>query len=487
MHQLPSRCPTSVSRLDLLHAIVVHHSVAIDAYHENTPDKSGYGGHFYSDKAPGTVALAFPAFVAGAAALHAAGETLDSEDGWLISSWIACMGSIGLVTAVGASLMFLWLINYVPPRHALITTLALFLGAAPLPYSTMMFSHALVVGLLAIAIWAIDYPALFPASFGSALERTKPTKAANPVSRSRVIVAGFCCGLALASEYTVGLVVVGLFAWYVSQFPLKYGAPASVASNAEPLSNQSCLRSPLAPETRRVMLRRLCRRAVTFSLAAIPPLLLIPLYSWLCFKKPLTLPYSLNVSFPEMKKGLYAIGWPDAEIAFNLLFTPTRGLFFWTPFLVMAGIGHWRLIRTDAGKFWLMYGVPLLQILVISGRSWDWPAGPTLGPRYLAPVLPLLALPCAFGVSRFPVVGTFVAAYSILITTVATLTNACPNASYYNPLTELHIPLLLQGALTPNLGLVIGVSPYLSIAIFYSLLIVAIACLWHGVAARIDC
>ena len=38
-------------------------------------------------------------------------------------------------------------------RDALVTTLAVFLGAAALPYATMMFSHSLVVGLMAIAIW----------------------------------------------------------------------------------------------------------------------------------------------------------------------------------------------------------------------------------------------------------------------------------------------------------------------------------------------
>lgn len=38
---------------------------------------------------------------------------------------------------------------------ALITTLAVFLGAAPFPYATMLFSHGMVVGLLAIALWAI--------------------------------------------------------------------------------------------------------------------------------------------------------------------------------------------------------------------------------------------------------------------------------------------------------------------------------------------
>src|SRR4026208_2023995 len=48
------------SRLDLLHAIFVHKTLKIDAYHENTGDKSIHNGHYYSDKAPGIVVLALP-------------------------------------------------------------------------------------------------------------------------------------------------------------------------------------------------------------------------------------------------------------------------------------------------------------------------------------------------------------------------------------------------------------------------------------------
>jgi MFS family permease len=485
MHQVPSRCPTPLSRLDLLHSLL-HGTVKIDAFHVNTPDKSEFKGHFYSDKAPGTVALIFPAFAAGALALKAAGDSMDSERGWLLSSWIACVGSLGILTALGAAFLFAWLTNYVSRKHALLTTLALFLGAAPLPYATMMFSHSFVVALLVIAIWALDQGAGFglrSRRSGGVLRveaqvRTVKSKMQFSSialrhsyfpfrSSTRLLLAGFACGLALASEYTAGLIVVGLFLWSMAMARFHSGARMPPSAGSYLSAVISRLRS------------RLCRM-LPFCLAALPPLLLIPLYSWLCFRNVFILPYSLNVSFPEMKHGLYAIKWPDAEIAFNLLFTPSRGLFFWTPFLVIAGIGYWHLIQVDRRKFWLMYGVPLLQIIVISGRSWDWPAGPSLGPRYLAPILPLLALPCALGLQRFPRLGAFLGAYSIIITTLATLTNASPPSGYYDdPLLELNFPLLLNGDLTPNLGLMLGLSPWLSVTVFYGLLIAATAWLWR--------
>jgi len=39
-----------LSRLDLLHALVVQHTFNIDAYQTNTVDKATSDGHFYCDK-----------------------------------------------------------------------------------------------------------------------------------------------------------------------------------------------------------------------------------------------------------------------------------------------------------------------------------------------------------------------------------------------------------------------------------------------------
>jgi len=155
-HQPVDKNASAVSRLALLRALVEKGSVCIDEYAESTGAKSAWGGHYYSDKAPGTVVLAFPAFAASAIVLEWLGVELDSDTGWLVSSWAACAGSIAVIAALGGALCFVWLSRYVPRRWALVTVLGIWLGAAPLPYSTMMFSHGLVVGLLAIGLWAIE-------------------------------------------------------------------------------------------------------------------------------------------------------------------------------------------------------------------------------------------------------------------------------------------------------------------------------------------
>src|SRR5689334_24289818 len=50
------------SRFDLTRAIVERHTIAIDAYADDTGDKAERGGHWYTDKAPGLSLLAVPAY-----------------------------------------------------------------------------------------------------------------------------------------------------------------------------------------------------------------------------------------------------------------------------------------------------------------------------------------------------------------------------------------------------------------------------------------
>lgn len=250
-HQAPAKCFTALSRLDLLHALA-HGRVTIDAYHANTPDKAERKGHFYSDKAPGTVALAVPSFALGIGVLRLGGWALDSDAGWLFSSWIACVGSIGIIACFGAALVYGWLSEWTAPRHALLTTLAVFLGAAPLPYSTMMFSHALTVGLESIAVWAMTRAGK-RASIG---DRGTGVHGWQWVVQNRwELLAGFAFAWALASEYTAGIVVAGFFVWLVLD---------AIRS-----------RGPV------------WQRVIAFCAAAVPPLLLIPVYSFLCFPEPI--------------------------------------------------------------------------------------------------------------------------------------------------------------------------------------------------------
>jgi len=437
INQGPDRSPTAISRLDLMHAIVNECSLNIDSCHDNTGDKAYHGGHYYSDKAPGTAALALPAFYAGALMLKALDVPLDSDAGWLFTSWVACAGSLAVVAALGAVAMFSWLGRRVPPRIALLITAGLFLGAAPLPYATMMFSHSLAVGFIAIALWALDRSTA-RSDFGS---MASPKYMSWMKHYRYELLAGFALGWTLASEYTAGLIIVGMTA---------------------------------------VLLWGQKWRLWPVVLGALPPLSLIPAYSWACLGTPFELPYSYQASYPEMQEGLYAIKWPDAETACNLLFSPERGLFFWSPFLLLAVAGYFYVFKHNLRWLLLFYCLPVVQIMVISGRVWDWPAGDSFGPRYLAPMLPLLALPCALGLIRFPRVGALLVVGSIGLTVLATATDACPSYSIGNPLTQLHFPLFLKGQFSYSLGEhVLGLPPYVSFGVYVAMVGGGLWWLWR--------
>lgn len=108
-HQRFFEAPTPVSRLDLLRAVVLHGEVHIDRYHTNTLDKAVWGGHFYSDKAPGTVVLALPGFAIAAAVVSLLGLHVDAGPGALVCSWVASASSNGLLAAAGGVALWLWL------------------------------------------------------------------------------------------------------------------------------------------------------------------------------------------------------------------------------------------------------------------------------------------------------------------------------------------------------------------------------------------
>ncbi|MEO7274734.1 MAG: hypothetical protein ABIX28_23520, partial [Vicinamibacterales bacterium] len=73
----------------------------------------------------------------------------------------------------------------------------------------------------------------------------------------------------------------------------------------------------------------------------------------------------------------------------GLLFSPTRGLFVFSPFLLFLGLAwrHFPRDRAERGLTLAMIGGVVMQVLVYS--KIDWRAGISWGPRFLTDLLPL--------------------------------------------------------------------------------------------------
>lgn len=446
------------SRLDLLHALFVQHTLSIDAYHENTGDKSLYGGHYYSDKAPGITFLAIPAFAISARISKSLNIKLDSWRGWLLSSWLTTIASVALVTALGGAALFVLLCYIVGRQTAFITTLAVFLGSLPFPYATMLFSHGAVIGLICIALWAICDPrTIRDLTSAQAFSRQADCLSyhnddVSPTSHwgLRSSLAGVCCGLAISSEYTAAVATAGVLV-------LAFAAG------------------------------RL--RGAVLALSALPPLLLIPMYNWACFGSPFGFAYH-NLALPEfqeMNRGLFGITFPPkASAAYLILFSPERGLFFWSPIFLIAFLGL-RFAKMEMPTlFWISISVIIVHIFCIAG--YYMPSGASaLGPRHLGPLIPFLAILSAMGLAKYPKSGIILGYCSIVLTGLATLVDAMPPDDIQNPLFTWHLPKLLSSGYTHTIGELVGLGFLLNTAVCIFILCVPylLAALPSGKSPRV--
>jgi len=430
IHQRQYNNPMALSRLDLLHSIVLNGTVAIDLYENNTPDKSFAKGHYYCDKAPGTAALAFPGFYVAAKLLPLFGISVDSERGWMLSSWFCTLTSVGLITATGNVCLFLWLRKFSADRPALVATLAVIFGSMEFPYATMLMSHALVIGLISIALYFLQI-GLGP-----------PARQIAPRSGRAIIkdlAAGVAGGLAVASEYSSALVVFGIL--------------VAVCGDSG-------------------------KRAVIFALGAIPPLLLIPIYNFVCDGNPISLPYSHEAVFVENHVGFYGIHFPNIFNLTELLIGVNQGIFYWTPFFFLAYYGYMVLFCKSRLAFWLCYAIPVIHVIVISGY-YTIAAGGMLGPRLLAPIVPLLALAASVGAMRLPRLALILALLSILLVSMATVVDAHLPIDYGGRfVVSYYIHQIYSGNVTHNLGMAFGLKGCLSIVPFLVVISMGVSYLW---------
>jgi len=127
--------------------------------------------------------------------------------------------------------------------------------------------------------------------------------------------------------------------------------------------------------------------AACFLLGLGPPALLVLGYNWVRAGNPLQTGYDLTIFSPHLLLGLY-----------KLLISPLRGLFVYSPILILSIPGLVWLWRRHRAETALITGVVGATLLLFS--AWTSGEGLSWGSRFLVPVVPFLALALAPALGR---------------------------------------------------------------------------------------
>ena len=196
-------------------------------------------------------------------------------------------------------------------------------------------------------------------------------------------------------------------------------------------------------------LRKSTRGALLWGLGLLPPLTLWMLYNNACFGGPLQLGFLAHAD-PRYAAayggGLLGMQVPEPGALLGLTFSAARGLFFFTPALLLTFVG-WRKNGICASV--------CLAILAFALTTVDWRAGWAYGPRYLVPMIPFLLVGVAAAVRDVEAghpFAVFLAAggvVGIVWSTVAMLTTPLLVQEFRNPLAHFAAATLLEGKVAP--------------------------------------
>lgn len=360
------------SRLSLTQSFALDRSLRIDRWAEQTGDKARYGGHFYTDKAPGLSLLALPSF----AALRAGGAIGSREErlgAWNRAStlWILRLASAGLLF-----LLAVLLVGRGAERIAV--------GAGGPVAATFG------LGTLAAPLAAISFGHVGAAAFGFAAFLLAWGVARDPGPRlARAAASGFCAGVAVLLEYEAA-VVAGLVVLYLAWASRRLGV------------------------------------ALAYAAGLVPACAGLAVYDRAAFGSPLHLSYRYVTGFAEAQhRGFFGIGLPDVHGLAKSLAVP-HGLLLGSPVLILAALGLVELWRRGLRDEAALCAAVSLAFVFLDAGYFDPYGGTSPGPRFVVPALPFLALGLAPAYERWPRATGFAAVVSIGVTLSECATWAAP-------------------------------------------------------------
>ena len=374
------------SRFALARALVTRGSLRIEADAAATGDLAVRDGHLYSDKVPGVAFGAAAALVLVGPLASALGLDPDQPWWWRAVPYAVTVLTVSIPVALTAGALYEELAAAFGAAAALLAIAAVFLASPLLGYAGLLYGHALAGSALALAFIALR--------------------------RGAVGWAGFASAVAILIELTAAMGALMLFAWALS-------LPA------------------LRPRLWRGLL------------AAVPPLLLLAVYDAAAFGSPFSIGYAHlpPAQFEGMGQGLFGVHLPRPEALWQLTFGAHRGLFRFSPVLLLAFAGARDLRRRDA---FVVFGLFAAFLLVNAGYVY-WDGHASFGPRHAVPGLVLLCLPLAASARRWPRLALALLFPSLLVCGLAWATRPEAAPMDWDPLLDSWLPFWRKDAIASSI------------------------------------
>jgi hypothetical protein len=422
----PSSNSNSVSRISLSIAIIEDGSLKIDRFHEATSDKVFFAGHYYPDKAPGLSFTALPF----TAAVYRFLRLSDNDITWIkidpdksrirltskfkFITYVSTIFTSGLMTAItGTVLYFLALRLGASIAGAIFATLTFGLATPAWGWATAFFGHAMAGSCLFLAFAAICY-----------LKQSRPKK-------WRDTIFGFIIG--------------ALLAWaIVVEYPSIISSSIIAAFGI----------TTITPWERRRIVPVLAG-AIVGSVIFIAPLLV---YHSLAFGSPFHVGYQEHQIFGGVKQGIVGITYPKFTVLYKLLFSQYRGLFWFSPILLVIPIAFYQALRlTKFRNIAVTAALIPVYYLLMNSAFYYWDAAWSTGPRYITPMLAFVCLPIArlwtTAGSRCKTALLALFGLSFIISLICVSVTMASPSNFGNPLFDYLVPNFVKGQVRTMLNL----------------------------------
>lgn len=328
------------SRFDLVRSMVEERTFQIDHYHRNTNDKAQREQHYYTDKAPGVSWLGAPVHQA---VIAIAGNNSQPPRYLDVSMYLVTIFAVAIPSALAGLMLFmLGSIWGLSPRASAALALAYGLGTLAFPYSTLFYGHQLAAALL-LAAFVL-------------LVQMRQQSSTGIVSAPALATTGLLLGYAVVTEYPAAL-ACAVLCLYAAVFVRPYG--------------------------------RLAWLAVGMAI----PGAALAMYHNAAFGGPFTLPYEFSTQAPRHLGFFMGIGLPDADTLYQILFSSYRGLFYSSPWLLLAIPGAVLMLRQRRFRAEAIVCMAIVLMFVwLNASLVDWEGGAAMGPRYMIPAIPFVAI-----------------------------------------------------------------------------------------------